>query len=118
MTHALRPFVLPLSLLAFALALGACKSEEIGAKNIVIGESTLEQIEPGTGRRFVLALLGEPMLKTPLEDERELWIWGYRLKESAGGSTVLIIDNAPRTERSHAAYVELDKGRVVRAWRD
>jgi outer membrane protein assembly factor BamE (lipoprotein component of BamABCDE complex) len=103
---------------AIAFALSGCKSQELAARNIVIGTSTLDQIEPGSGRRFVIALLGEPMQKIPLEGDRELWTWGYHLRESSGGSTVLVIDNRPRTETTHAAFVEFDDGRVVRAWRD
>jgi outer membrane protein assembly factor BamE (lipoprotein component of BamABCDE complex) len=103
---------------AIALALTSCKSTELASRNIVIGTSTLDQIEPGSGRRFVIALLGEPMQKIPLEGDRELWTWGYIERESAGGSKVLIIDNRPRTETTHVAFVEFDDGRVVRAWRD
>jgi outer membrane protein assembly factor BamE (lipoprotein component of BamABCDE complex) len=104
--------------LCLSAALAACRTSDLATKNIVIGTTTLEQIEKGCGRRFVIALLGEPMQKIDLGGDRELWTWGYREKESAGGASVLIIDNQPRTESSHAAYVELDGGRVLRAWRD
>ncbi len=107
-----------LFLLCLPGALAACRTSDLAAKNIVIGTTTLDQIEPGCGRRFVIALLGEPMQKIELGSDRELWTWGYRERESAGGARVLIIDNQPRTETSRAAYVEFDDGRVVRAWRD
>ncbi|MBM3989825.1 MAG: hypothetical protein FJ298_02340 [Planctomycetes bacterium] len=105
-------------LLCLAAAFAACRASDLSTKNIVIGTTTLDQIEQGCGRRFVVALLGEPMQKIELGNDRELWMWGYREKDSAGGASVLIIDNQPRTEDSHAAYVEFDDGRVVRAWRD
>jgi len=107
-----------LLLLCLPGALAACRTSALSTKNIVISTTTLDQIEKGCGRRFVLALLGEPMQKIELGSERELWTWGYRETESASGSSVLIIDNRPRTETSHAAYVEFDDGKVVRAWRD
>jgi outer membrane protein assembly factor BamE (lipoprotein component of BamABCDE complex) len=111
--HGLRACLLALSLFAVA-----CRTSEMASENIVIGTTTLDQIEKGCGRRFVIALLGEPMQKIDLGSDRELWTWGYKERESAGGSKVLIIDNRPRTETSHAAYVEFDDGRVLRAWRD
>jgi hypothetical protein len=106
------------ALLVVALALAACRSEPLGFRRVTIGVATIEKIEPGLSQRHVTALLGEPFDRTPLDDGLELWRWSYREKETSSGSVVLVIDNEPRTEASHMAYVEFRAGRVTRAWRD
>jgi hypothetical protein len=95
-----------------------CQGRPLGSKRVTIGVATIEKIEPGLSRAHIVALLGEPLEKVPLEDELELWKWSYREKTTSGGSLVLLIDNEPRTEKSHMAYVEFRGGRVTRAWRD
>ena len=103
---------------ALLLALAGCQSAPLGAERVTIGVATIEKIEPGLSANHVVALLGEPLDKIPLDDGLELWKWSYRERTTPGGSVVLLIDNEPRTEKSHMAYVEFRGGRVTRAWRD
>lgn len=107
-----------LSALVLVLAASGCKSKQLGPGVVMIGPTTIEKIEPGLSRPHVKALLGEPMERIQLEDGLELWKWGYRHKTTSGGSVVFVIDNEPRTESRHIAYVEFQGGRVTRAWRD
>ena len=101
--------------LACAASLTACKST---AARVVIGPETLTQIEPGTSRKFVVALLGEPAEKVLLEGELELWKWGYAQKKSSSGSVVFVIDSTPIGQSGPYAYVQFAAGKVVKAWRD
>jgi hypothetical protein len=115
---ALRPLVAPILALALASVPLGCKTSQLGPGTVTIGPTTIEKIEPGLSRPHVKALLGEPLERIQLEDDLELWKWSYREKKTSGGSVVFVIDNEPRTESRHMAYVEFNAGRVTRAWRD
>ena len=113
---AMRPaFRLPAVLLVALGALAGCKSDQ---PRIVIGPETLVQIEPGTSRKFVVALLGEPTDKFLLDDGLELWKWGYREKKTSSGSVVYVIESTPRAQTEHGAYVQFRDGLVTKAWND
>jgi outer membrane protein assembly factor BamE (lipoprotein component of BamABCDE complex) len=114
----MRPSRTLVPLLLLALYLAGCKSKQLGPGVVTIGPTTVEKIEPGLSRPHVKALLGEPLERIQLEGDLELWKWSYREKKTSGGSVVFVIDNEPRTESRHMAYVEFQGGRVTRAWRD
>jgi len=106
------------SLCLAALALGACQSRSLATRQIDIGAETLERIEPGSGQKFVLALLGEPLAKVQLDDGMELWRWAMRERTTASGSVLFRIESEPGARADRRAYVEFKDGRVRRAWRD
>lgn len=106
-----------LALLA-ALALGGCQSRSLAMRHIDIGAQTLDRIEPGSGQKFVLALLGEPLEKVQLDDGLELWRWAMRERTTASGSVLFRIESEPSARADRRAYVEFKDGRVRRAWRD
>ena len=95
--------------------LAACRTSE---PHVVIGPETLTQIEAGTSRKFVVALLGEPAEKVLPENDFELWKWGYVQKKSSSGSVVFVIDSTPLGQSGPYAYVQFAAGKVVKAWRD
>ena len=67
----------------------------------------------------VLATLGEPTARTPLDDGGELWKWSYRRTRSSSGSVFLLLDADNHTEQDGAAFVQFDSaGTVVKSWRD
>lgn len=101
-----------------ALALSACQSRSLATRQIDIGPQTLERIEPGSGQKFVLALLGEPQEKVPLDDGMELWRWAMRERTTASGNVLFRIESEPNARTDRRAFVEFKGGRVRRAWRD
>jgi hypothetical protein len=101
-----------------AARLGASCRSHVDTEHVTIGATTIEKIEPGLSRPHVVALLGEPLEKIQLDEGLEMWKWSYREKKTSSGSLVFVIDNQPRTEKSHMAYVEFKAGKVTRAWRD
>jgi hypothetical protein len=100
------------------LALVACQSRTLATRHIDIGPETLERIEPGSGRKFVLAVLGEPLEKVQLDDGMELWKWALRERETANGGVLYRVESEPGARADRRAYVEFKDGRVRRAWRD
>lgn len=101
-----------------ALALSGCQSRSLATRHIDIGAETLDRIEPGSGQKFVLALLGEPQAKVQLDDGMELWRWAMRERSTASGSVLFRIESDPNARADRRAYVEFKGGRVRRAWRD
>ncbi len=107
-----------LGALLAAWLVGACQSRSLATRQIDIGAQTLDRIEPGSGHKFVLALLGEPLERVQLDDGMELWRWAMRERTTASGSVVFRIENNPAARADRRAYVEFKDGRVRRAWRD
>jgi len=105
-------------LVAAAAALGSCGSTPLATRHLDLGAQTLDRIEPGSGRKFVLYLLGEPREKVQLDDGLELWTWALRERKSSGGAVVYRVESDPKARAERRAYVEFRDGRVLRAWRD
>jgi outer membrane protein assembly factor BamE (lipoprotein component of BamABCDE complex) len=84
-----------------------------------VPENTFDQIEPGkTTAGWVKATLGEPSSKTKVEGSTsEIWKWSYTEKKESGGAVFLIFGGHSEDQTTHAAYVELQDGVVVKKWR-
>ncbi|MCC7012219.1 MAG: outer membrane protein assembly factor BamE [Planctomycetes bacterium] len=113
--HHLRHLAL-LAGLALASA-AACATEPLGSQSVVIGSATLECIEPGMGRRQVIALLGPPRERESGTGDIEVWRWSYREQASPTGATTFVIDNRLDPDESRAVFVEFQDKRVLRVWR-
>jgi len=109
-------------LAAGALAAPACvisagSDTEISGQ--YISQRTLDRIEPGEDKEYVLALLGEPSSRTTLDDGVEIWKWRYLEKRRSRGHLIFVFDTDSKTETRHVSYVEFGPdGTVVKAWQD
>jgi outer membrane protein assembly factor BamE (lipoprotein component of BamABCDE complex) len=84
-----------------------------------VSPKMMAQIEPGKTRKdFVLATLGEPTTKTPLEDGSEVWKYEYRKKSHSSGAVFLLLNHDNYTEKDGAVYIILRDGLVEKTWRD
>ena len=73
-----------------ALSLSGClisRHSHESVSGTEVSEQTFNRIEPGvTTRQWIIGTLGEPTLKTPLEDGSELWKWQYAKTKSSSGA--------------------------------
>jgi outer membrane protein assembly factor BamE (lipoprotein component of BamABCDE complex) len=83
-----------------------------------ISRETLEQIQSGRSRDFVLALLGDPTSRSRADEKTEIWRWEYRNCEHHSGSLVFVIDSDKTTETRSTTYVLFEDGQVAKAWQD
>ena len=111
----------PLGCLLLASCLSACvidsrsRSEHTGQR---IGPETLTQIQPGRTAEFVLALLGEPTIRSQAGGKTEIWKWEYRKREHRSGSLIFVIDSDSTTEVRNTTYVLFEDGKVAKSWQD
>jgi len=83
-----------------------------------ISQETLDRVQLGNSEAYVLALLGEPTSRTPVESGRQVWKWAYRTVKRSEGSVLLLVSSDSRSEDSGAVFVEFQDGAVARTWRD
>jgi len=109
---------------ALALAAAALPGCLINSSNnehysgTYVSEATFNRIEPGTTtKQWVLGTLGEPSVKTNLEDGSELWKWQYSKTKQSSGSVLFIFGGSSSSETGGAAYVQMRDGIVTKAWR-
>jgi hypothetical protein len=82
-----------------------------------VPEATFTQIEPGkTTSAWVQATLGEPTSKSQV-DGSEIWSYRYTERTDSSGTVFLLFGGHSSSEKSHAAFVELKDGVVVKKWR-
>jgi hypothetical protein len=83
-----------------------------------VSETTFNQIQPGvTTKQWVLGTLGEPSLKTPLENGEELWKWSYCKTRESSGSLLFVFGGSSTSSTMGAAYVQFKDGVVSKSWR-
>jgi outer membrane protein assembly factor BamE (lipoprotein component of BamABCDE complex) len=83
-----------------------------------VSEPTFNRIEPGvTTRQWVLGSLGEPTLKTKLEDGGELWKWQYSKTKQSSGAVLFLFGGSSKSSTTGAAYVQFKDDVVTRSWR-
>lgn len=84
-----------------------------------VGPSTFAQVEPGvTTEEWVLATFGRPTERTRLSDDTEVLKWAYTRRKSGRGSVFLLYGGSDSSESVGAAFVQLQDGKVIKAWRD
>jgi hypothetical protein len=83
-----------------------------------ISPSTMNQVEKGARQDFVIATLGEPSKKIPMDDGSELWKWEWRQVRESEGALFLVFSGENSTEKNGAAYVLMRDGVVEKAWRE
>jgi outer membrane protein assembly factor BamE (lipoprotein component of BamABCDE complex) len=108
-------FLLPLLACAGCLISSGSRTEMQGRE---VSGKTLDQIEAGKGRDFVIALLGEPSTSTKLEGNGEIAKWEYKEVKTTRNAVFVIFSGRRVSERTGAVYVEFKNGRVVKTWRD
>lgn len=96
---------------------GAAPSTDQGPNGVYVTVGTLEGLLPGTARREVLTLLGEPTAIDALDDtaDGELWTWCCETVD-APRSNVLLLTRRTPGPTSTRARIAFEHGRVVRAW--
>lgn len=83
-----------------------------------VSEATFNQIQPGvTTQQWVRGTLGEPSLKTPLENGEELWKWSYCKTKQSSGSLLFVFGGSSSSSTMGAAYVQFKDGIVTKSWR-
>lgn len=106
--------------LFLACMLGACiihVDSKVHRTGRTVGEETLRQVEPGRDESFVLALLGEPTRRIPV-DGGELWKWESTETHTKEGGLIFVFSSERTDTTVSAVWVELRAGKVVRQWRD
>lgn len=103
------------------LALGGClvgSEKSVSNEGNQVTPATLSQIEPGKTRRdWVVATLGEPTSKAPLEDGGEVWKYTYTRREKSSGFVLFIFAGSTVESKSGSTYVEFDNvGTVRKSW--
>ncbi len=83
----------------------------------VVGEETLRQLEPGRDEGFVLALLGEPTRRIPV-DGGELWKWESTETRTEEGKLIFVYSSERVDKTTRSVWVEWKDKKVVRSWRD
>lgn len=83
----------------------------------VVGEETLRQLEPGRDEGFVLALLGEPTRRIPVEGG-ELWKWESTETRKEEGGLIFLYSSERVDKTTRSVWVEFKDKKIVRHWRD
>ncbi len=113
--------ILPLLVVAAAALLPAClinSDRNVEQRGQFVGPETLSKIEPGRGKDFVLALLGEPSSRSKLEDGSEIWRWSYSEVTSSETGVIFVLGSKSSREKQGVVFVEFEDGLATRAWRD
>lgn len=83
-----------------------------------VADETLNRIQPGkTEAAWVAATLGQPSEKTELGSGHELWKYTYHEKRSSNGYVFLVFGVSDEKSVDGKAFVEIQDGVVVKAWR-
>lgn len=89
-------------------------------EGVYVSEKILERVEPGKTRTdWLLAVLGEPTSRSPLEDGSEIWKWCYRPVEQEA-SFVQIMGGGDGEPSLHpvSSYVHVRNGVAIEKWSD
>jgi outer membrane protein assembly factor BamE (lipoprotein component of BamABCDE complex) len=109
-------------LAAAAIAMAGCLVSSQSHESFTgtqVSESTFGQIRTGvTTRQWVEATLGQPTMKTTLDDGGEVWKWSYSKVKQSSGAILFVFGGSSTTTTGGAAYVEFGPDGIVRrAWR-
>ena len=111
-----------LAVLFLALASSSCvivrSNSGVERTGEYVSPQTFENIKSGVSSDYVLAVIGDPTTKTEVEEGSEIWRWRYTEIRESNGGVFLLISSKRTTDTVHNCYVELNDGKVVRAWRD
>ena len=83
-----------------------------------VSSTTLQQIEPGRGQDYVLALLGEPSSRSKLDGGTEIWKWTYSETKHSEGHLIFVFSGDDTKHVEGATYVEFKDGIVQKTWQD
>jgi hypothetical protein len=102
--------------------LGGClvtSSNQVQQRGTRVSQATLGQVQPGeTTEGWLIATLGEPQERTPIEGQPgvEILKYVYSIHDSGGGTIFLVFAGSHnRVERS-TTYFEVRDGVVTRHW--
>lgn len=107
--------------IAGPLLVGGCVSgsSKVQSTGRYIGDQTISRIEPGkTDKAWVLAVLGEPSMKTTLPSGIDLWKWEFSRITTSSGSVFFVVSGKNREETIRTVYVEFQGDLVKQCWRD
>lgn len=111
-----------LAVLFLALASSSCvivrSNSGVERTGEYVSPQTFANVKPGVSSDFVVAVLGDPTVKTAVDGGNEIWRWRYTEIRESNGGVFLLISSKRTTDTVHNCYVEFGEGKVVRAWRD
>lgn len=89
-------------------------------KGTYVSEGLFGRILVGnTKPDWILAVIGEPDIRAPLDDGTEIWRWAYRPVQQQGSLLSVFGSNKDEPKlQTVTCYVRLDKGVVIEKWRD
>lgn len=118
----MRTKLIPILAAALLLFLPSCLfGSEKNSKHTgnYVSQETLNKIEAGAEREYVLGLIGEPTTKVNLADGGQIWKWQYKIVSTSKGWVVFILSKESTETSSGTAYVEFDPdGKVTKTWRE
>lgn len=115
-------FLLLSAALLLPLAGGGCLVTSNSAQKRsgnYVADATFDQIKPGqTTEGWVEATLGKPTSISRLDDGSQIWKYIYTERRDSSGAVFLIFGGTNSEEKTHTAFVEINKDGIVRkAWR-
>jgi outer membrane protein assembly factor BamE (lipoprotein component of BamABCDE complex) len=118
MTLRLPVFIAALAVAALAPSclIGSSSHTKVSGRDF--GPDTLNQVQPGKSKSYVIALLGDPTDKIQVDGGTDIWKWRYTEHRDSSGSVIFLVSSDSETETRHTTYVEFNNGAVVKAWRD
>lgn len=115
-----KPIATAILIAAAALPLAGCihgKSHS-SISGDYVGSETFRRIQVGkTTDSWVLATMGPPTRKSPIEGG-ELWAYEYERVDESEGGIFLIVGGSDYDETAGGTYIEIKDGIVTDAWRD
>lgn len=105
-----------------ALAQAGClvtSGSRVEEQGVRISPATLNEIELGrTTESWLLAVLGEPTARTPVEGcpDQQVLRYDYVRSEASGGTILFLFAGGSRHSTSSRAYFEITNGVVTRYW--
>ncbi len=112
--HALLATAIALAPFLSGCLIGSHSRTELVGRHVPA--ATLAQIQPGCTKEFVLALAGEPTVRTTVDPRTELWKWSGVERVDSRGHVIFLISSENRTETERTTFVEFRDGVVTRAW--
>jgi outer membrane protein assembly factor BamE (lipoprotein component of BamABCDE complex) len=121
--HRTAPWILSVLPLACASTLAGCvivnADSHTRYEGRYVSDETLARIQPGASQEYVIALIGEPSLRTDLSDGSSIWKWAYSKKVTSQNHVLLLFSGDSSKESQGAVYVDFGPDHLVRRnWRD
>lgn len=93
------------------------KTNSTREQGVKVSGSTLDQVKPGeTTESWLLATLGEPTSRRPVDETTSVLRYDHKVVTSKGGAVFLIFAGAEKKEKTNSVLFETKDGVVTRYW--